>query len=241
MIVVPGAVTMSRGNKRERKGVVRSDMISGDAPLDAAHAERLLSGAVPAGDDSLSWVISAATAPPYPSELAGEDEAVRALQLARRAYVATPSPVPPQRHRRSPWGWALVAKAAGVLLATVGAGWALAASTGVLPAPWEDSPPATPISTSAPVVHPSSTGTASPAAATVDPSTGAAQSTAPPATTPASTLQGLCQAFVAQGEDPDLLDNPGFARLVTEAGGADNVPAFCHDLLSSATPTPTAT
>jgi hypothetical protein len=219
-------------------------MISGHAPLDAAHAERLLSGAPITGDDPMSRLLLAATAPASADELSGEDEAVRAFHLARRAYVVPPLPRPvaPRRHR-SRWGWALVVKVAALVLATASAGWALAATTGVLPAPWDDTP-VSPAPVTTAVTH-STPRVGTTAAPSQTPSGGSPSSpglgatpTAGGSTDPA--IHGLCQAFVSQGEDPDLLDSPGFARLVEVAGGADQVPDYCHALLSSATPSPSA-
>jgi hypothetical protein len=51
-----------------------------------------------------------------------------------------------------------------------------------------------------------------------------------------AAIHGLCQAFVAQGEDPKLLNSPSFVRLVDVAGGVDQVPAFCESLLAATTP-----
>ncbi len=230
---------MPRRNKPGKRDAVRHEMVSKVRP-DVAEAERLLSGS-PGTDSELAMLIAAASAPARSEELGGEDDAVLAFRTALRD--ARP-PVATHRYRphRSRWAWALVAKVAALVLATAGAGWALAATTGVVPAPWQDQPVA-PISTSTPAKPPvtappssRTTGTPTSPPTPTPPSTPGPPSTVPTPDTPPSadaSLRGLCQAFVAQGSDPDNLNTPAFARLVEAAGGVDQVPAFCTVLLES--------
>jgi len=221
-------------------------MISSHVRLSATHIERLLTRPSAQSEDPLSRVLAAASAPGRPDELAGEEAAVRAFHLARRAARPAPSvPEPAPHRRRARWGWALLVKVAAVVLATVTASWALAATTGVLPAPWQDPPERPPTAS-----HPGQgnshgpTRTTDTASSTVDPSAAPGEPTGSTSPTAAQNLRGRCQSFVNQGKDPDLLDSPNFARLVAAAGGKENVPSFCEALLAqppSVTPTPSPT
>ena len=100
----------------------------------------------------------------------------------------------------------LTLKAAAVAVAAVSAGGvALAASTGVLPNPLNQTPENPGHSVNAPA---DSNGTPSP------------------------SLVGLCTAYLAgAGEDHGkALENPAFGALITAAGGTENVDSYCDDL-----------
>ena len=103
--------------------------------LTAREAEQLLTGQ-PAGPDlrGLGRLLSAAAAPARPGELAGERAAVEGF---RRAYRR-----PPERRRRrvavALWRTAVVKAATGAVVLFVG-GTALAAGTGSLPDPAQQS------------------------------------------------------------------------------------------------------
>lgn len=224
---------MRRRNERRGRGAVPNDMIGSHPRLNAAHAEQLLAGPQPEAEDPLSRVLAAAAAPARAKELAGEDDAVRAFHLARRASPVPPLPVVHRRRPRYRWGWALVVKVAAIVLATATASWALAATTGVVPAPWQPSPvKPPPASATGPGGSHRPTPTA-PASATADPAgtPGATpMGSIPPAADP--SLHARCRSFVNQGGSLDLLDNPSLSRLAVAAGGKQNVPAYCEALLA---------
>jgi hypothetical protein len=101
----------------------------------------------------------------------------------------------------------LTLKAAAVAVVAVSAGGvALAASTGVLPNP----------------LAPENPGQSAPGP---DHSNGSNA-------TPSPSMVGLCTAYLAgAGADHgQALENPAFTALVTAAGGADGVDAFCEEL-----------
>lgn len=99
--------------------------------------------------------------------------------------------------------------------ATVG-GITLASATGALPLPG-DSP-------AEPPVNPAPTSSVS------------APTTTPggKADTPSPSLIGLCQAYTsgADNEHGKASESPAFEVLITEAGGEDNVAAYCGDVLA---------
>jgi len=181
-------------------------------------AERLLR-AVPgrtpvAGHDRLSGLLAAAAAPARDRELAGEQAALAAFQGARLATA-------PQPRRSSMLKIALAhlltVKIAAVAAVTAG-GIALAAAAGTLPGQHREETP-----------RPASTevvGTTSDPARTQNPKPDNSAS-------PSPSLKGLCQAYTAGAgaEHGKAHDNPAFSALITAAGGANEVPAFCADLL----------
>ncbi len=55
----------------------------------------------------------------------------------------------------------------------------------------------------------------------------------PASAAPEPSLVGLCHAFPAVANSHGrALDNPAFTTLITAAGGADNVAAYCQVLLA---------
>lgn len=118
-------------------------------------------------------------------------------------------------------------KIAGIAATAVAAGGiAVAAATGHLPAQKGDTPTVPPITSHAPG-KPSTASTAS--TETSD----AAEPKTSDSATPSPSLEGLCHAYTAgAGADHGkALDNPAFTFLITTAGGADKVPAYCAELL----------
>jgi hypothetical protein len=207
--------------------------------VDRRTAEQLLVGARPADAEPLAALLRAAAAPVHPTELAGEQAALAAFQAAA-ALDPAPEPRRPST-LRSVLAKLLTVKAVLVLAAVGTTGVVLAASNGAVPVPW----------TSEPAEPPAVTRTTSAPASTRTPEARTSPNSPPAGTqsTPAPSLSGLCQAYLAQmdqnpGSDP--AGNPAFTALVTAAGGAENVPEFCADLAAeqphgrpSDLPTPT--
>lgn len=182
--------------------------------IDRRTAEQLLRGeAAVGGHDRLNDLLAAAAAPARDRELAGEQAAVLAFRDARLA---------PAPQRRRPWmlkialANLLSVKIAAVTAAAAG-GIALAAAAGSLPGQQREEPkPATDTSVVA-----TSTKDA-PAPANQDKK---------PDNSPSPSPKGLCQAWTAGAgsEHGKAHENPAFSALITAAGGADKVPAFCAD------------
>ena len=106
-------------------------------------------------------------------------------------------------------------KVAVILAAASAGGVALAATTGVLPNPLSEDPPA---SHSTPDTEPPGT---------QHPGQG----------TPSPSLDGLCTAFLAGAgaERGRALENPAFTALVTAAGSKDDVESYCSTRVSTST------
>ena len=184
-------------------------------------AERLLRGAPGdeqvTGHDRLNDLLAAAAAPARDRELAGEQAAMAAFRDARLATA-------PQRRR--PWmlktalANLLSVKIAAAAAAAAG-GIALAATTGTLPGQQSEKP--APAGTSV-VATTSTTTTEKSKTPDKKPENSAS---------PSPSLKGLCQAYTAGAgaEHGKAHENPAFSALITAAGGADRVPAFCADLL----------
>ncbi|WP_319462855.1 hypothetical protein [Micromonospora sp. RTP1Z1] len=216
-----------------------------DGPADPAESERLLDaardGRAPAADaDPLRHLLVAAAAPANPGELSGEDQALAAFRAARAAPAPAPARAPRGRRFRA----GAVAWLAG-RAATATAGVAVAAVS--LDRPEEPTPspaPTTPGSAGSGVDSSRSpTRGADPTGS--DPGSPAATApSAAPGTTgagpgrPAGTtkLTGLCRAYLAKSpqQRAKALETPGFADLVTAAGGADRVEAYCLRLVPEA-------
>ena len=177
-------------------------------PWDAETAEQLLRGRPTASRDSrqLAQRLTAVSVGAFPGELAGEDAAVAAF-LAAPTVDPSPEPRSKSMIKSVLVAKLLTLKAAAVAVVAVSAGGvALAASTGVLPNP----------------LAPESPGNSAPGP---DHSNGSNA-------TPSPSLVGLCTAYLAgAGADHGkALENPAFTALVTAAGGADGVEAFCEGL-----------
>ncbi|MET9631157.1 hypothetical protein ABZX92_27205 [Lentzea sp. NPDC006480] len=163
--------------------------------------------------DRLSDLLAAATAPARDHELAGEQAAVTAFRAAR--LTAAPQP------RRPRMLSLLSVKIAATAVAAAG-GIALAAAAGALPGQQREEPaPAADTN----VVSTTSTTTAK--------NTQTPDQKPDNTASPSPSLKGLCQAYTSgAGEDHGKArENPAFSALITAAGGADRVPAFCSGLL----------
>jgi hypothetical protein len=193
--------------------------------------ESLLNGDVrqPIERDVLLRLLSAATAPARPHELAGEDAAV----LAFRQPTTTPLRRP---GRRAFLTKLLTVKVAAAFAVTALGGATVAAATGALPripgTAGFDARPATPAPPAGTSHKPGDKGAGGPAAPT----------TAPSAST-ATSLTDLCRVFVTDVESKppkdrektkqqDLKD-PIFAPLVTAAGGKGKAMPYCERLLKT--------
>ena len=140
----------------------------------------------------------------------------------------------------------LTVKALIIVAAAGSTGIVLAATDGALPGPWSGTPAgppsvqrstSTPTLTSVPVPVPvcrcrcrrrrptSVIPTGQPSDAGRSADAGSA---------PAPSMTGLCRAYTAQVDKSPgkALDNPAFGALVTAAGGAANVPAYCADVVA---------
>jgi hypothetical protein len=184
--------------------------------LDRGTAERLLCGE-PVGpmDGSLANLLAAAAGPARDSELAGEQEAVTAFQVAHLVPAT-------QLRRPSMMKTGLARLLALKVTLAAGAvaigGVALAAS----------------------ISHSHTDHSQAPAAAAVSHSPAAAGASAEPKASPSPSMTGLCRAYNAQvGTSPGkALDSPAFTALVTAAGGKDKVAAFCTATLGAAAQDP---
>jgi hypothetical protein len=172
------------GEAGVRPGTPDPPRPSAPGPLDDATAERLLSGAPDvAGHDLLAAVLSLTTAPPRPTELAGEHAALTAyrtarttpdVRTARAGAVASPVDGPTgaggaasapvdgmrARFRRAGGSRVLTAKISAVAALAVlgGSGLTLAASTGHLPGQRPAPAPASELPAGPPHGSPASTG-----------------------------------------------------------------------------------
>jgi hypothetical protein len=208
-------------------------------PIDAARAERLLSGSL-TDSDPLSRLLSAAAAPGRPEEIAGEAAAVMAFHGARRAAV----PAAPVTHRPPRTGRSLVAIAAGIGLAVAAAGIALAAGTGVLPNPWINvNAPDTGTPTTVVTGGSSTNGQSSSSSPSHSGEAGSTPAISPtPAPGSVEDLVGLCNSYLNRSDKSPgkSLDSAAMSRLAAAAGGEDKIAAFCTELLATH-PTPTGT
>ncbi|WP_346533597.1 hypothetical protein [Micromonospora sp. DPT] len=225
----------------------RSDGV--ERPADRAEAERLLDAArsadaPPAGDDPLARLLSAAAAPARPGELAGEEAALAAFRRARAAGASAPTSAPTSRRRRRVTT-GVVAWVAGIA-ATATAGAAFAAVTldrGDEPGPAPRPPASVPGGSGSDPAGPSSSGGGPTTGA---PTPGAGPSAASPSGRPGGSgkpasegkLAGQCRAYRAKpaAQRENALRSRAFADLVAAAGGADNVEAYCRELLPEQAP-----
>ncbi|MFC4017022.1 hypothetical protein ACFOW4_03555 [Micromonospora sp. GCM10011542] len=197
--------------------------------------------------EPLARLLAAAAAPAKPGELAGEQAALAAFRAAR----ADPAPASARRpHRRRlttaaiAWLTALAASAtAGVAFAAVSLN-----RPADPPAPARTSVAPTPTDRTA---GPSGSGDGTPSGegtpSGTDPSRSAGSASAGPSTSPGSgddpapagQLTGLCGAWLAKTPDQrdKALGTPAFARLVSAAGSAGDVEAYCRRLVPEAKPT----
>jgi hypothetical protein len=198
--------------------------------LDHDTADRLLAGRLdpadaPPGFGAVATVVTAATAPATPEELAGEPAAVARFAAMARSGSRTRAAT--TRRAGEPRRILGVRMAVAVLAAVLSIG-GVAAAAGVFPGPAK--PPAG---------HgPASTGgggtptTAAPdrtgATTEADHSRGGGTATGPDASGPAR--EGLCRAWQA-GEgagNGNREDSTAFRALAAAAGGVDRIDAYCQ-------------
>jgi len=198
--------------------------------VDRHAAEQLLAGAPVAIDAAgqLAAVLRAAAAPAHPEELAGEQAALAAF---RDAAVLDPVPVPPRPSMlKRALAKLLTVKALIIMAAAGSTGIVFGATGGALPGPWSGTPadsPSVQRSTSSPALTSTSVPVTTLVIPTGQPSD--AGRSADAGSDPAPSMVELCRAYTAQvNKNPGkALDNPAFGALVTAAGGAEKVPAYC--------------
>jgi hypothetical protein len=184
---------------------------AGQDPLERLLEGRLDPAEGPAGYDGLARLLAAATAPPTPEELAGE----QAVLAQFRAVLHPPTLVP----RSAPMTSKLltIKAAAAALVAILSIGGVAAAATGLLPGqarPVADQAPSTTAAGSA--AH----GRGKAAVADLD-----------------RASQGLCQAWQAgQGSDQGArMEASAFQALTAAAGGANKVASYCAEVTAGGT------
>jgi hypothetical protein len=201
--------------------------------LDHDTADRLLAGRLdpadaPPGFAAVAKVVTAATAPATPEELAGEPAAVAQFAaMARSGW--RPRATTPTRRAGAPRRILGVRLAVAVLAAVLSIG-GVAAATGVFPGPAK--PPAGhgPAGTGGggtpTTAAPGRTGAA--ATTQTEHARGGGTATGPDATGPAR--DGLCRAWQAgEGErNGRREDSRAFRALADAAGGADKIDAYCQ-------------
>jgi hypothetical protein len=198
--------------------------------LDHDTADRLLAGRLDPADAppefaAVAMVVTAATAPATPEELAGEPAAVARFAAMTRPGSRTRAAT--TRRAGAPRRILGVRLAVAVLAAVLSIG-GVAVATGVFPGPAK--PPAG---------HgPGSTGgggspiTAAPgrtgATTEADHSRGDGTATGPDASGPAK--EGLCRAWQAGAgaENGNREDSTAFRALAAAAGGVDRIDAYCQ-------------
>ena len=203
--------------------------------LDHDTADRLLAGRLdpadaPPGFAAVAMVVTAATAPATPEELAGEPAAVaRFAAMARsgsRSRAAT-------RRASAPRRILTIRLAVAVLAVALSIG-GVAAATGVFPGPAK--PPAghEPGSTGGGGGTPTTVAPGRTGAATTqtDHARGGGTATGPDASGPAK--EGLCRAWQAgQGAgNGKREDSTAFRALAAAAGGVDRIDAYCKAVTS---------
>jgi hypothetical protein len=209
--------------------------------LTAREAENLLAGRPPAPDRAgLARLLAAAAAPPRPGELAGERAAVEGF---RRAY----RPPTDQRRRLAPAlrRTALVKLSAVVAVLFLG-GTALAAGTGELPAPAQQSAhdlfsplgvPAPPHDSGTPGVDRPQTGSGpatTPGAAGAPgggPAVTGTGGASPAGRSPSTDLAQLCRRYLDALAKHEPADPAVRQQLTIAAGDVKRIVQFCTRLL----------
>ncbi|MFB9238043.1 hypothetical protein ACFFWC_21215 [Plantactinospora siamensis] len=197
---------------------------------DAEAMERMLdTPGREAGAEPVARLLAAAAAPPRPGELAGEERALAAFRQAARA-PGRPAPARSWRRRLT----AGAAAWAAIGATTVTAGVALAAGTHVFT---KDGPVDRPSTTPAPAPGQDGTSAATAPGGVIG-SPGASISGPAGTVGPGSAapeIVGLCKAYLHK--DPvrreKALRSPSYQRLVTAAGGAAGVEAYCAGVVAS--------
>ncbi|UUU41271.1 hypothetical protein [Streptomyces sp. NBC_00162] len=203
--------------------------------IDRDTAEQLLGGAGAAavsGDDALTGLLAAVSAPAGDGELPGEQAAMAAFRSAHLAQISTtastPVATPRKRNMLTP-AMLLCSKAAATVAAAALGGVAVAAGTGNLPAALGGEP-----ASSAPA--PSASAPAS------EPGQLPRALADSPEAVPAA-LAELCRAYAADAAPhtpsaAEVLAERRFAPLVAAAGGPTAVPGYCAPVLGEQGETP---
>jgi hypothetical protein len=205
-------------------------------------ASRLIAGGSPGPAEyrGLRTLLDAATAPPAPGELAGEQDAVAGFVTAHRAS----SPGRPEHPYARGTVRALGVKIAAVAGALAVSGTAIAATTGHLPdaaqrrahdylgAPDAPAP-------AVPAPGPSATRAATMSAPSGSPAP-PARSVAPAATAsaagPPPSLTDLCRRWLTPPGGPRAVTESGHRALRAAAGSEKNIGPYCTGLLHPSTP-----
>jgi hypothetical protein len=210
---------------------------------------------VRAVDDSaaLRQLLAAASAPPSTAELKGRSQAIAYFRAHRtrsaEAHAGTARPGRAGQPRLTRRSSARLTVACAALLTLLG-GTAATAAAGEVPTalrnavsgifteppPAGDRPSPIPIR---PAEHPlqPGPGRTAPTLTGLPSSTAGAAAQRPQAGATARQLAGLCRAYRARqaGASPaEVLARPGFGPLITAAGGAPKVAAFCAESVGAA-------
>lgn len=184
-------------------------------------------------EEDVDRLLRAAAAPGRPEELAGEQ---RVLAAFRQAHLAD-APMPRRQSMvRLALAKLLTAKVAAVTVAVGAAGGAALAATGNLPGDAVGG-----LGTAPATVQPSEPATTPPVSrpaggeASEHPRHGSpGHGPLSPPASPAPSIEGLCQAYVAGAGDRERAKaHPAFRGLISRAGGEDEVADYCEDLLPS--------
>ena len=208
-----------------------------------AHLDDVLDGRAPAGDPLVD-LVAAVRAPAHRAELTGLDAALAAFVSA--SSVA-PSPEEKTPMLKSVAGRLLALKVLAAVAGTAAAGGvAYAAVNGNLEhSPNGNSAAVAGKSAGAPSRNDESSSTGSDDSSSAsgtasqpsESASGTESGSEGPKGTPSPSLQGLCTAWLAHPRDiAKVSGNPAFSVLITAAGGADAVNAYCTSLLATAHP-----
>jgi len=181
--------------------------------LDRETAEQMLDGASPAhaaGAERLARLLAAAGGPPRSYEYDREEEAIMAFRSRE---------VP--KRRALSWRNLLTFKVLATTATITVGGLAFASTAGILPDPFNQEPGVSP-TTAVTSTVPRRSGGASP--------TGL-PSAAPGAEVPPG-INGLCTSYLNKDakERSEALQQPHYAQLISAAGGAENIEAYCSQL-----------
>lgn len=157
----------------------------------------------------LAALLDAASAPPGPGRLAGEQTAIDAFRAARLGHAS--------QQRRPSMIQALLTKLLTVKVAAAAAGVAVAggvafaAGTGTIPNPLRQPVPS---SQATPSLPPQ----------------------ASPAPSESMALIGLCRAYLTEATNNPgtAIDAPAFQPLITAAGGKENITGYCTEVIAVA-------
>ncbi|WP_406080048.1 hypothetical protein [Micromonospora sp. NBC_00858] len=226
-----------RADRAETERLLDATRAGQAADPDAASAQVRATTPDRTAADPVARLLAAAAGPSRPGELTGEEAALAAF----RAAQVNPAPTVARRPhgRRATTG---VVAWIGAVAATATAGAAFAAvrldraPDPVPPAP--SSPSSSPSDVEATA---SGDRTAAPSRSVAPPPGTPSASSTPSAAgkPPAGQLRGLCRAWLAKNPDQaeKALRTPAFQNLVTAAGGAGEVEAYCQRLVPEAEPT----